>query len=851
MREVFAGAALVLLAGCVAGNAKVDPPGPDGGPEPFVVNATVTPATSEGLRPAGAVGDGTAVIPGGRKVTPTGTQHQLGGFLLGVRTLPGGKHVLTTDGGYYDNYLSVVATQSGQIVQQEPFSYGDGRGLFLGLAERADGRIFASGGGSDAIFEYAYNANAVAPALPLSKVDEITLGGGSFVSGLAFADATRLVAALQGSANVALIDSSNGAELGRLSFSNDDTPYDVVVDVAHHEAFVSLWGGSAVAVIDVATATPTLITRVAVGKNPSAMLLVPEAAPTKLLVASTDSDRIDIIDLATHTRVDSFSTAPAVDAPRGSSPNHLAVSPDGARLYVANAGENCIDVFSTADFSRLGRLPTAWYPTAVAVGADGALYVANAKGLGGGPTTGTGIDYGIMKGTLSIIPAPSQADLSAGTTQVEANNLRMHEVGARVECPAAPAECRFPLPPKAGLPTPIKHVVLIVRENKTYDATLGDLGTDADGDPSLVLFGEQYTPNLHALARAFTVGDNFYANAEASIQGHASTTGAHVNDFTEKAWLSTWGRHQRDVGNFAKRISTPEEGTYFQHMARAGVKYVDFGEVVGLGGGLDTDAPVAADLQWPGGIIFSTGVRERLKAEYFKEVVGYGDLPQFIYMVLPNNHTEGLTPGKWTPEFMVADNDEATGMVVEALAKSPYWSSTVVFIIEDDPQDGADHVEVHRSTLVVASPWVKRHYTSKVHYDNASLWATIELLLGLPPRSQVTADAAPMFDIFASEPDLAPYDHLPSTVPEAFNKAGMKPRLEEMSLRMDFSTVDNAPGLGRVLWEHMKGVPAPWASMPLPLRYEDEVEIPLPFVRAAAGAGAGAARSDDDDDDDD
>jgi DNA-binding beta-propeller fold protein YncE len=773
----------------------------------------------------------------------------VGGFLLGVRALPGGVHLLTTDGGYYDNYLTLVSAATGEIVQQEPFAYAEGRGLFLGLAQRDDGRLFASGGGSDAIFAFDYDAAAPAGTPPLTRQDEIDVAGGALVAGLAFADATHLVAAYQGISQVAILDTTNGAELHR--FTVGESPYDVVVDRTRQEAYVSLWGEDAVAVVDLAAATPQVVARIAVGKNPSALLLYPAAAPTRLLVAATDSDRIDVVDLETRTRADSFSVAAAVDAPRGSSPNHLSVSPDGARLYVANAGENCIDVFATADFSRIGRLPTAWYPTAVAVGEGGTLYVASAKGLGGGPTTGTSIDYGILKGTLSVVPAPSLDDLTQGADQVEANNRRMRQAGARVTCPAAPEPCRYPLPPVAGLPTPIEHVVLIVRENKTYDANLGDLGNDADGDPSLVLFGEEYTPNLHALARAFSNGDNFYADAEASIQGHAATTSAHVNDFTEKTWLSTWGRHQRDVSNFGKRIATPEEGTYFQHLGRAGVSYIDYGELVGLAAGTPDDVPVVTDQQWPGGIIFNTSTRERDKADYYKTVLGYGEMPRFTYMILPNNHTEGLTPGKWTPEFMVADNDEATGLVVESIAHSPFWSSTVIFIIEDDPQDGADHVEVHRSTLVVVSPWVKRHYTSKVNYNVASLWATIELLVGLPPRSQVTADAAPMFDLFTTTPDEAVYDHIASNVPEAFNKRGVNPKLEAASERMDFSTVDNAPGLGRVLWEHMKGAPAPWATMPLPLDLDDEAHVPAPFRHAPPAPGAAVERRDADDADDD
>lgn len=811
---------LVLLA-AVACDA------PPEGAIPFAVNAALVPAPPEGRAPAGMQPDGTAILPGGRRITPTGRQVELGGFLLGVRLLPGGVHALTTDGGYYDEFLALVDLASGAVVQRIPFRKEAGEALFLGLAVRADGRVFASGGGSDRIHAYDYDP---ARAAPLAPAATLALPARSYVAGIAFADDTRLVAALQRAGAVALLDTTTGAEIGRVDLGPSSAPYDVAVAPARREAYVSLWGGRAVAVIDLAGAGPRLIARVEVGKNPEALLLDPPGAPSRLLVASSDSDLISVVDLATRRVTREVSVTPGEPARLGSVPNHLALAPDGSRLYVANAGENCVDVLATDSFARIGRIPTAWYPTAVAVLPSGGLVVTNAKGMGGGPSTGTSIDYGMMKGTLSLVdPAPDDAQLAAGSLAVDDNNQRPRQVGPRVECPAD-APCRWPLPPEPGLATPIEHVVLIVRENKTYDATLGDLER-GDGDPALVLFGERYTPNLHALARAFALGDNFYSNAEASIQGHQWTAGGTSTDFTEKAWLTTWGRETRDVIEFGKPISAPEQGYYFQHLEAAGVDYIDYGEIVGFGAG-----EVAIDVLWPGGLAFNLETRDRGKAEYFRDQVAAGLLHRFTYMLLPNNHTEGLRPGAWTPEFMVADNDEATGLVIDALSHSPYWASTAVFIIEDDPQDGADHVEAHRSTLVVVSPWVRHGAVVSSHYDMASLWRTIELLLGLPPQSQSTAGAAPMLDLWASEPDLTPYEHIPASVAEERNPEATT-RLAELSARMDFTTIDNAPGLGRILWEHMKGEPAPWASMPLPVDLDDLLE--------------GEADGDDDRDDDD
>jgi len=798
-----------FLAACVLGLAAcgdgTTPPG-------FVVNATLIEAGPEGRLPAGKVGDGTAILPGARLVSPAGRQVEVGGFLLGVRVLPGGTQLLTTDGAYGDEMLSVIDIATGVVVQQVAFPSATDS-LFLGLAIRADGTVFAAGGGSDRIYVFDYDAAAAAPLTPAAS-GNIAVPAGSYVAGLVFADATRLLAVLDGAASLAVVDTATGTIATRVGVGGD--PYDVAYDPVRQEAYVSLWSRAQVAIVDLSTATPTLAGTVGVKKNPEALLLDPPVAPTRLLVSNSDADSVSVIDLATRTATAEILVAPTPQTPRGSAPDHLALSADGTRLYVANAGENCIDVLATADFRELGRIPTGWYPTSIAMLPGGGLVITNAKGMGGGPSSGTSFDYGIMRGTLSVLDtAPDDTELAAMAVTVAANNDRPHRIGPSVTCPTD-EDCRWPLPPNVGLPTPIEHVVLVIRENKTYDAALGDLA-GANGDPSLVMFGETMTPNLHALARAFTNGDNFFSNAEASIQGHQWTAGGTSNDFTEKAWLTTWGRGTRNIGDFGRPISAPEQGYYFQHLALAGVDYIDYGEIVGFA----ADGPsVKFDGTWPGGIAFNLDSLDVLKADYLRDRLAEG-LPQFTYVVLPNNHTEGLTPGKWTPEFMVADNDEATGRIVEAISHSALWPSTVVFIIEDDPQDGADHVEAHRSTLVAASPWIRHGAVVSTHYDVPSLWRTIELLLGLPPQSQSTADASPMFDLWATEPDLTPYDHIPSNIPEARNPASHS-KLADESTRMDFSTIDNAPGLGRVLWEHLKGEPAPWASMPRAIDWDDD-----------------------------
>jgi phospholipase C len=390
---------------------------------------------------------------------------------------------------------------------------------------------------------------------------------------------------------------------------------------------------------------------------------------------------------------------------------------------------------------------------------------------------------------------------------VQTNLERPRAIQPPITCPGD-GEQRFPLPPDEKSPTPIQHVFVIVRENKTYDAVLGDLA-GANGKPSLVLFGDENTPNTHALARGFVNLDNFYSQAEASIQGHQWTTGGTVNDFVEKGWLTMWGRGTRDVKLNITPIASPADGYYWQYLERNHVDYIDYGEIVGTAGNTQPDdKPLRIDTAWPGGLFFNLSSTDVSKASYFADQVQKLDrLPRFAYVMLPNNHTSGLEPGAWTMEYMIAENDEATGRVVDALSHSRFWRSTVVFIIEDDPADGYDHVEAHRSTLVVAGPWVKHGYVTGVHYDVPALWRTMELLLGLPPRSQQTATAPAMWDIFATTPDDTPYTFIPANIPEARNPT----TTAKPSREMDFSAVDRAQGLGALMWRHMKGTEPPYA----------------------------------------
>ena len=839
--------ALLLFSGC---GAKAPP----ATASTFQSNCTVAAPSDEAKLPAGKQPDGSVILPGGQRIRPAGRLLDVGGFPLALRVLPSAgaspRYVVVTDGAYGDEALrivdlmaadphaAVVATHAYPLTSETP----EAPALFYGLALTSDGkRLFVSNGGFD-------GADASSPDTGhFNTIDVFTLAAGSpptltldaaariklyfnadaglarsrLPAGIALSsDEKLLYVATQNDSTLALIDLSPavgapgyGAEIGRAVLPGIGA-YDVVLDAPSHTAFVSLWGGEktgptsfvdGVAVVDVTNpkAPLAMMAPLATGKGAEAELLL----GGRLFVANADADTLSTIDIATKA----VHSAGVSSGFAGSSPNALAVDAQAMRIYVANADENAVEALDLTTLAPRGRIPTAWYPTAVAVLPDGSLVIASAKGLGIGATDHEKGPNDFMKGTLQWVPRPSDADLAAGD-QIALDNLaRPKSFQAQLTCPPS-GEKRFPLRADEGSPTPIEHVFLIVRENKTYDAILGDLA-GANGDPKLVLFGGDITPNLHALATAFSNLDNFYANGDQSLQGHEWTTAAFSNDYSEKGWLTTWGRASRPAGAFASGVyeHLPEPPvTAWNHFDKAGVLYHNYGEIVNTAGALQP-----FDSSYPG-VFFDLGRKDVDKIQYVIDQLNDPTvtIEPFSYIGLPDDHTVGTEPGKPTPQSMVADNDEATGRFVDALSHSRWWASSVVFVIEDDPQDGGDHVEGHRSVCLAISPWIKRGYTSSVHYDDPALWRTINLALGLAPMNLFDGNAAAMYDLFTTTPDFGPYTFVPRTVPEAIN--GSDAPLADESLKIDFSRPDSAP-LGRILWRAVRGTEPPWGPRASPL----------------------------------
>jgi DNA-binding beta-propeller fold protein YncE len=475
-------------------------------------------------------------------------------------------------------------------------------------------------------------------------------------------------------------------------------------------------------------------------------------------------------------------------------------------------------------------IPTAWYPTGIAISADGSeLYVANGKGLGAGPNPGGPTPYhgssedqysgSMIKGTLSFIDVPrNPGQLQKLTEQVIRNNdfrsganARGEDVGTKV------------VPRRAGGPSPIKHVIYVIKENRTFDQVFGSLGK-GNGDPSLNLFGDESAPNSRTLEREFVTLDNFYADAEVSADGWSWSTEAEANTYNQKNWPADYSGRNRpydfEGGNLATAAGRDPNNSYlWDRLYRAGISFRNYGFWVrflsfpAIPESTEPELVGNTDPLYSG---YNLAITDQTRIdEWLKEFRAYeasGALPSVELVRLPNDHTAGTTPGLPTPKAMVADNDLALGKLVDAVSHSRFWATTAIFVVEDDAQNGPDHVDAHRTLAWVISPYSHTGRVDSTFYSTVSMLRTIELILGLPPLTQFDAAATPMIDSFTNKPDLAPYDAItPSQSLTELNTASSP--LAAASARMNLADADQAPEreLNEAIWKSVNG---PSSTMP-------------------------------------
>jgi YVTN family beta-propeller protein len=832
----------------------------------------------------GPAGAERIVVPTNQVLSPQGRQVVLDGRPTDLALSPDGRWLAALTG--YCVYL--IDPAAGKVVSRASHAGGS----FAGIVFSADGKRLLASSFAGNIGSFAVDADGeLAPQPPIVLPSRTTPVPGQLdaagstakklqksvlPAGLALGrDGQTLWAVLNAENALAEIDLAAGRVRRTIRVGN--APYGVVL--LGERAYVSNWAGRApgprdptgpsgsappvrvdarniasegsLSVVDLAAGRE--IRQIPVGLHPCGLAATPDGH--YVLVANANSDSVSVIDARAARVVETIGVRPDEKLLFGSAPNALTVSPDGATLYVSNGGNNALAVIQLAPaHSRLlGCLPVGWYPAGLALdAARGRLYVANVKGVG--PRSGTSFRRRPIgkegppaynthddQGTVSLVPLPRAEDLPAATEAVLTNN-RLTQAVSALTPPRKDAPPR-PVPQRHGEPSLFKHVLYIIKENRTYDQVLGDVAR-GEGDPRLCIYGRDVTPNHHKLAEEFVLLDNFYCSGSISADGHQWTDEAYVTDYVEKAfggfprsyphdgndalayassgflWDSALarGRTLRIYGEFvqgsvrwkdrARRIGPTFSEVYQDYLAGAG-------EIAIRGRAtIKTLEPYVC----PAVIGFPLTVPDLYRADQFvrelREFERSGELPNLMFFTLVQDHTSGTRPGYPTPAASVADNDLALGRVVEAVSRSRFWPETCIFVVEDDPQDGFDHVDGHRTVALVASPYTRRHLHDSSNYNQTSMVRTIELILGLPPMNQFDASATAMTTCFTGQPDRSPYEAVKNRVPIG----KVNPQLSEIgdarerhwaevSLCLPLDEADEADEdtLNRILWFAARG----------------------------------------------
>lgn len=764
-------------------------------------------AVDRAKRTVGRVSDTTGVTANNWTLAPAGQVIPVGEVPQGCLLSPDGALLAVANCGHGTQSVMLVDTATRAI--RATIDIPRPGAIFHGLAFSRDGsRLYVAGGPSDMIRVIDVAAGKLAepaiidlreqPAEPVVENPETFAGQIAlpdpakegvllYPIGLALSPDGRSlwVAETLGSA-VSIVDLASGKVQRRIAVGS--YPYEIAFDPTGAKAYVSLWGAGKVAVVDVAASRGRV--QLVVGRHPCALATDPAAR--RLYLANAHSDSVSILDTATDAVVGTISLAPYEGAPPGSMPNALAVSADGATLYVADAGNNALTLVAlnaerTAGTVR-GRVPTGWFPSGVQLGADGTAWVVSAKGVGTTQNAKPRRVYiaSLHDGILQAIAPLTPEQLAATTAQVAANNEA--GTGADVRQPEGGA-AGSPIPRRVGEPSPIRFCLYIIKENRTYDQVFGDL-PQGNGDPTLTLFGRDVTPNQHKLAEEYVLLDNFYCDGSVSVDGHQWAKGAAVADAVEKTWPLSYSGRGPTLGG---PVGTPAGGWLWQNAEAHGISSKVIGGGMEMGADLKRVEALLADVR-------------RWQVE--------GGMPQLIVLHLPNNHTFGTAKGQPTPKAMVAENDLAVGRLIEGLSRTAYWPEMAVFIVEDDAQDGPDHVDCHRSPALVVSPWVKRGVVDSSFYDQVAVLRTIELILGLPPMTQFDAAAMPMYTLFADRPTVTPYDALTPAQPlDEMNAHAAYGQRESMAMNWDEVDTQPWPVLNRILWHSIKGEDVPYPEV--------------------------------------
>ena len=765
---------------------------PDSGP-PLPPCEVVVPPEAEWT--TGPQEDGSYLLPGGRAIERLGPWLETGGFPSDSVANPLHNVVYVTIAGRNERHLIVVDTMTATELQRI-----NRASSFYGIELSPDGKwLYASGGASHVIERYPVVEDGT-----LGQGEALDMGG--FPSGMAIHPNGEILwvglfggELLNPIAGVREVNTTSWTLTRSLDLSA------IVWDLVYHpdseELYVSDLGGEGIYVVD--TIDLKEVDKIEVPISPAGMLVHPDSS--RIWVAVSGADAIATLDPITHlvtqwTPVTDLAWVDEDGEPLPhSNVNSLAYDPSQDRLFATRGADNAVSLFDATSMELLGAYPTAWYPTSVAYlpGQD-MLVVSEGKGYGKGPDdeslTAEELGALLRDGAITFLPL-ADIDLAEATEKAAAAFARPTTV--------FPFECNgfFPLPTQPGQTSPIEHVILVVKENKTFDCVFGDL-TDMDVkvDPSLVRWGEEITPNLHALAREFCISDNFYAEVPNSDVGHLFLTAGHLTEYTERMWKEDVQFNLNAAFPF-EEATMPAHGNLFTHLINHGVSTQIFGEIVGMMAQTAEGKNVLeyTDMSFPGGFLVNYSVTDTSKAEYVAQTIEDGLLAEFTYLLLPNDHTNGTAPGTPSPESMVADNDYAVGLLVDAVSKSKYWEKTLIIVTQDDTQGCDDHVDLHRAFVLLISPWAKRQHVSHLHTSFPSIMGTMGAILGVPPMGRLDASATQFIDCFSGTLNTAPYDVVERTYPEEMNPSKEPTPGAEESSEMSWRSPDRNPGLGIIL----------------------------------------------------
>jgi len=769
----------------------------------------------------------TVLLPNGWKLSPAGNSIPLGDLPLNMQLSASKKLLAVTNNGQSTQTIQLIDPKSEKLLDEKTIGKS-----WYGLKFSADEKhLFASGGNDNIILDYPIKQQK------LGKPDTITLGrkwpkDKICPTGIEVDDAAgKLYTVTKEDNSLYVIDLRTKKTLLKTALGHE--AYSCLLSANKKELYITLWGGDAVAVFN--TNSNTITATIATGNHPNEIIRSKNSS--NLFVANANDNSVSVINTKTKKVIETISAEMYPNALTGSTTNGLALSADEKTLYIANADNNCLAVFDVSvsgkSFSK-GFVPTGWYPTNVKTYGK-TILVANGKGFSSlpnpngpkpvvnaddseyqkGSATTKELQYigGLFKGTLSFISTPSEIQLKKYSKQVYANT----PYNKKVEREAL-GEAGNPIPRRAGQASPIKHVFYIIKENRTYDQILGDVKA-GNGDTSLCIFPEKITPNHHALAREFVLLDNFYVDAEVSADGHNWSTAAYATDFVEKTWPTSYGKRG---GNYdfegTRQVAYPKKGFIWDYCQRAGLSYRSYGEFAGDGVATIKALQNHICPASPGFDLTIPDVeRTRIWAHDFDSLLLKNAVPQFSTIRLGNDHTSGQRKGAVSVISALGDNDLALGQLIAHISESPIWKESVVFVLEDDAQNGSDHVDAHRSPAFVISPYIKKGSVNHAMYSTSGVLRTMELILGLPPMSQYDAAALPLFDCFTAKPDLAVYQAKAAQV-DLTKRNTAQNKSAERSSSFNLAKEDAVPDLelNEVVWKAVKGeksiMPAPRRS---------------------------------------